>query len=57
MKISITEFNDNISFYILKSKHEPIELTKRGILVAAIINKFNYEKYKSQNQTRPGKTK
>lgn len=54
MKISITEFNDNISFYIGKSKTEPIELTKRGILVAVIINRFNYEKIK--NSSRPGKT-
>ena len=49
MKISISEFNDNISFYIDKSKHEPIELTKRGILVAVIINKSNYEKIKDSS--------
>lgn len=54
MRISITEFNDNISFFIGKSKHEPVELTKRGILVAAIINRFNYEKIK--NSSRPGET-
>lgn len=44
MKISITEFNDNISFYIDKSKTEPIFLSKRGIVVAVIISKKAYER-------------
>ena len=43
MKISITEFNDNISYYISKSKFEPILLTKRGITVAVIISKKVYD--------------
>ena len=43
MKIGITKFNDNISFYISKSKTEPIELTKRGIVVAVIISKKAYD--------------
>lgn len=49
MKLSITEFNDNISFYISKAKSEPIELTKRGVVVAVIISKKQYE---SQNPIR-----
>jgi PHD/YefM family antitoxin component YafN of YafNO toxin-antitoxin module len=53
MKVSITKFNDNISFYISKSKTEPIELMKRGIVVAVIISKKQYE---SQNQTGLRKT-
>jgi len=52
MRVSITEFNDNISFYILKSRTEPIELTKRGILVAVIINKLDYEKIKNSSRKR-----
>jgi prevent-host-death family protein len=43
MKVSITKFNDNISFYISKSKTEPIELSKRGIIVAVIISKKAYD--------------
>lgn len=44
MKISITEFNDNISYYIEKAKFEPIELSKRGITVAVIISKKAYDR-------------
>ena len=44
MKISITEFNDNISLYIEKSRKEPIFLSKRGIVVAVIISKKAYDK-------------
>lgn len=47
MKISITEFNDNISFYIDKARQEPVLLTKHGITVAVIISKKLYDK--SQN--------
>lgn len=54
MKISITEFNDNISHYIDLSRKEPVELTKRGIVVAVIISKIDYEKIK--NSPRTGKT-
>jgi prevent-host-death family protein len=43
MKISITEFNDNISFYIDKARKEPIQLSKRGIIVAVIISKKAYD--------------
>lgn len=43
MKVSITEFNDNISFYIAKSKTEPILLSKRGIVIAVIISKKAYD--------------
>ena len=43
MKISITEFNDNISYYISLSKSEPIMLTKRGIVIAVIISKKVYD--------------
>lgn len=44
MKISITEFNNNISIYIAKSKTEPILLTKKGIVIAVIISKKVYDK-------------
>jgi|GEM_PF-6265408 prevent-host-death family protein len=44
MKVSITEFNDNISMYIEMARKEPIELTKRGIVVAVIISKQEYAK-------------
>lgn len=54
MKVSITEFNDNISTYIAKSKTEPIFLTKRGICVAVIISKKVYDQ--GPNQTRPRET-
>ena len=50
MKLSVTDFNDNISLYINKSKNEPIELTKRGIVVAVIISKKAYDK--GSNQAR-----
>ena len=43
MKISITEFNDNISQYITLSRQEPIFLSKRGITVAVIISKKAYD--------------
>lgn len=43
MKVSITEFNDNISYYISLSKNEPILLTKRDIVVAVIISKKAYD--------------
>ena len=43
MKVSITVFNDNISFYIAKSKTEPVMLTKRGVVVAVIISKKVYD--------------
>jgi len=43
MKISITDFNNNISLYISKSKHEPVELMKRGVTVAVIISKKAYD--------------
>lgn len=43
MKVSITEFNDNISFYIDKCKTEPVLLSKRGIVVAVIISKKIYD--------------
>ena len=49
MNVSITDFNDNISFYISKSKSEPILLTKHGIVVAVIISKSEYDK--SQDKT------
>lgn len=54
MKISITDFNDNISFYITKSKSEPIMLTKHGIVVAVIISKKVYDQ--GPNQTRQRET-
>ena len=38
-KISITEFNQNISFWIDESQREPIALTKKGIVVAYIVNR------------------
>jgi prevent-host-death family protein len=44
MQISITEFNDNISTYIEKSKTEPIFLSKRGIIIAVIISKKAYDR-------------
>jgi prevent-host-death family protein len=44
MKVSITEFNDNISMYIEMAKDESIELTKHGIVVAVIISKQTYAK-------------
>jgi prevent-host-death family protein len=50
MKISITEFNDNISYYIDKSKTEPILLSKRGIVIAVIISKKAYDQ--GPNPTR-----
>jgi prevent-host-death family protein len=43
MIVSITKFNDNISFYIDKSRKEPVKLTKRGIVVAVIISKKAYD--------------
>ena len=43
MIISITEFNDNISYYIDLAKKEPIKLSKRGIIVAVIISKKEYD--------------
>jgi len=49
MKVSITEFNDNISFYIEKAKTEPIELTKHGIVVAVIISREIYDQIKKEN--------
>jgi prevent-host-death family protein len=48
MKVSITDFNNNISAYITKAKTEPIELTKRGTVVAVIISKKDYEKRSNQ---------
>jgi hypothetical protein len=47
MKISITDFNSNISYYISLSQKEPIELLKRGVVVAVIISKKLYEKSKN----------
>lgn len=49
MKISITEFNNNISLYISKAKKEPVELTNHGIIVAVIISKKEYEKSQVKN--------
>lgn len=43
MKISITEFNNNISLYILKAKTEPVMLMKRGVVVAVIVSKKAYD--------------
>lgn len=43
MKLSITEFNNNICLYIEKAKKEPIQLMKRGIVVAVIISKKAYD--------------
>jgi PHD/YefM family antitoxin component YafN of YafNO toxin-antitoxin module len=43
MKISITKFNSNISFYIAKAKSEPVMLMNRGIVTAVIISKKVYE--------------
>ena len=43
MNISITEFNNNISYYIDLAKKEEIKLTKRGIVVAVIISKKTYD--------------
>lgn len=43
MIISITEFNNNISYYIDLAKKEPIQLSKRGIIVAVIISKKAYD--------------
>jgi prevent-host-death family protein len=43
MNISITEFNNNISYYIDLAKKEPIKLSKRGIIVAVIISKKAYD--------------
>jgi len=50
MRISITEFNNNISIYIDKAKKEPILLMKRGVVVAVIISKKAYDK--GPNPTR-----
>lgn len=44
MKVSITDFNANISYYIDLSKKEDIELTKRGVVVAIIISRAKYER-------------
>jgi len=38
-KISITEFNENISKWIEESGKVPVALTKKGIVVAYIINR------------------
>jgi antitoxin (DNA-binding transcriptional repressor) of toxin-antitoxin stability system len=38
-RISITEFNQNISQWIEESNVEPIALTKKGIVVAYIVNR------------------
>lgn len=43
MIISITEFNNNISYYIDLAKKEPIKLSKRGIIIAVIISKKAYD--------------
>ena len=43
MIISISEFNDNISYYIDLARKEPIKLTKRGIIVAVIISKNEFD--------------
>jgi len=50
MKVSITEFNNNISLYIAKAKSEPIRLMKRGVVVAVIVSKKVYDQ--GSNQTR-----
>ena len=42
MKLSITEFNDNISFFISCVKDEDIYLTKRGIVIAIMTSKERY---------------
>ena len=49
MKISITQFNDNISYYIDMAKKEPILLSKRGIVVAVIISKKVYDQGPPKN--------
>lgn len=49
MKISVTDFNNNISLYITKANKEPIELMKRGVVVAVIVSKKIYEEYQGQN--------
>jgi len=43
MIVSITQFNDNISYYIQLCKKEPIKLSKRGLIVAVIVSKKEYD--------------
>jgi PHD/YefM family antitoxin component YafN of YafNO toxin-antitoxin module len=43
IKISITEFNENISMWIDEGRRQPIALTKKGIVVAYIISRSLFE--------------
>ena len=47
-KISITEFNQNISEWIEASRYQPIALTKKGIVVAYIVSRQIWEHIKEK---------